>query len=114
MNMRKELTKHKAVACDNEGYDKYFILDGKKMNVENFDMSGETVKKGTPSELKRIFGKSMAIDWFQSSFKQIYTGGCINKMSQLVNPYLVTKKKLKKSAFYGCLLRESPVGYMYN
>ena len=59
-NMRKELTKHKAVACDNEGYDKYFILDGKKMAVENFDMSGAEVKKGTPSELKRIFGKSMA------------------------------------------------------
>ena len=59
-NMRKELTKHKAVACDNEGYDKYFILDGKKMAVENFDMSKETVKKGTASELKRIFGKSMA------------------------------------------------------
>ena len=59
-NMRKELTKHKAVACVNEGYDKYFILDGKKMAVENFDMSGAEVKKGTPSELKRIFGKSMA------------------------------------------------------
>ena len=58
--MRKELTKNKAVACNNEGYDKYFILDGKKMNVENFDMSKETVKKGTASELKRIFGKSMA------------------------------------------------------
>ena len=41
-NMRKELTKHKAVACDNEGYDKYFLLDGKKMKVENFDM---TVKR---------------------------------------------------------------------
>ena len=58
--VRKELTKHKAVACDNEGYDKYFILDGKKMAVENFDMSGAEVKRGTPSELKRIFGKSMA------------------------------------------------------
>ena len=52
MVMRKELTKNKAVACNNEGYDKYFILDGKKMNVENFDMSKETVKKGTASELK--------------------------------------------------------------
>ena len=37
-NMRKELTKHKALACDHEGYDKYFILDGKKMDIENFDM----------------------------------------------------------------------------
>ena len=29
-NMRKQLTKDKAIAV-NEGYDKYFILDGKKM-----------------------------------------------------------------------------------
>ena len=58
--MRKELTKHKAVACDNEGYDKYFILDGKKLGVENFDMSNVDIKKGTASELKRVFGKSMA------------------------------------------------------
>ena len=59
-NMRKELTKHKAVACNNEGYDKYFILDGKKLGVENFDMSNVDIKKGTASELKRVFGKSMA------------------------------------------------------
>jgi len=59
-NMRKELSKHKAVACTNEGYDKYFILDGKKMAVENFDMSNADIKKGTASELKRVFGKSMA------------------------------------------------------
>jgi hypothetical protein len=58
--MRKELTKHNAAACENEGYDKYFILDGKKLGVENFDMSNVQVKKGTASELKRIFGKSMA------------------------------------------------------
>ena len=57
---RKELTKNKAAACTSEGYNKFFVIDGKKMNVENFDMSKETVKKGTASELKRIFGKSMA------------------------------------------------------
>ena len=99
--MRKELTKNKAVACNNEGYDKYFILDGKKMNVENFDMSKETVKKGTASELKRIFGKSMAIDWFQSSFKQIYPGGCIIMFN------LWYRKK------EGCHLWISMIGYPY-
>ena len=57
---RKEMTKNKAVACQHEGYDKYFVLDGKKLNVENFNMGEATVKKGTASELKRIFGKSMA------------------------------------------------------
>ena len=33
MNMRKELTKNKAVVVDNEAYDKYFILDGKKLDI---------------------------------------------------------------------------------
>ena len=28
--MRKELTKKQTVACNNEGYDKYFILDEKR------------------------------------------------------------------------------------
>ena len=57
---RKEMSKNKAAAGSQEGYDKYFILDGKKLNVENFDMGNVEVKKGTASELKRIFGKSMA------------------------------------------------------
>jgi len=58
--LRKQMTKDKAVAVDHEGYHKYFILDGKKLDIENFDMSNVQVKKGTTSELKRVFGKSMA------------------------------------------------------
>ena len=58
--MRKELTRDKAVAVDSKGYNKFFILDGKKLGVENFDMNNTEIKKGTPSEFKRIFGKSMA------------------------------------------------------
>src|SRR5210317_902909 len=57
---RKQMTKDKAIAVDKEGYDKYFLLDGKKMKVENFDLTEAKVNKGTTSELKRIFGKSMA------------------------------------------------------
>ena len=37
-----------------------YELDGKKLDIENFDMSNVEVKKGTTSELKRVFGKSMA------------------------------------------------------
>ena len=48
------------MAVNADGYNKFFILDGKKLAVENFDMQGAEVKKGTASELKRIFGKSMA------------------------------------------------------
>jgi len=58
--MRKEMNRDKAVAVDHKGYNKFFILDGKKLGVENFDMDDVEVKKGTPSEFKRIFGKSMA------------------------------------------------------
>ena len=58
--MRKELTQNKAVVVDNTGYNKYFILDGKKLEVQNFDLENAQVKKGTTGELKRIFGKSMA------------------------------------------------------
>ena len=57
--MRKQMTKDKAIAVDAEGYHKFFLLDGKKLDIQNFDMNKETVKKGTASELKRIFGKSM-------------------------------------------------------
>ena len=57
--MRKQMTKDKAIAVDADGYNKYFILDGKKLDVENFDMTNVQVKKGTASELKRIFGNSM-------------------------------------------------------
>ena len=57
--LRKQMTKDKAIAVDAEGYHKFFILDGKKLDIQNFDMNQETVKKGTASELKRIFGKSM-------------------------------------------------------
>jgi hypothetical protein len=57
---RKQMTKDKAIAVDKEGYNKYFLLDGKKMKVENFDLTEAKVNKGTTSELKRIFGKSMA------------------------------------------------------
>ena len=39
--------------CENEGYDKYFILDGKKLGVENFDMSNVEVKKGTVFRVKK-------------------------------------------------------------
>ena len=57
--LRKELSNDKAVAVNSKGYNKFFILDGKKLGVENFSMENATIKKGTTSELKRIFGKSM-------------------------------------------------------
>ena len=66
---------------DNEGYHKFFILDGKKLDIQNFDMNQEQVKKGTASELKRSLVNQCKIDWFQSSFKQIRPGFRINGAS---------------------------------
>jgi len=56
---RKEMTKNKAVAVNKPGYNKYFLLDGKKMNVENFNLSDTQIKKETVGEFKRMFGKAM-------------------------------------------------------
>ena len=50
------MTRDKAVVVNKEGYNKYFLLDGKKMNVQNFNLEDAKVKKGTTGELKESFG----------------------------------------------------------
>jgi hypothetical protein len=57
--LRKQMTKEKSVAVPNKGYNKYFLLDGRALRVENFDLQNAKIKQGTKGELKRIFGKSM-------------------------------------------------------
>ena len=57
--LRKQMTKEKAIDVDKFGYDKYFLINGKTMKVENFSMAEAEVKKGTTGELKRIFAGSM-------------------------------------------------------
>ena len=56
---RKQMTKDKAIAVNKEGYDKYFLLDGKRMKVENFNLDDAQIKKETVGEFKRMFGKAM-------------------------------------------------------
>jgi len=56
---RKQMTKDKAIAVNKEGYDKYFLLDGKRMKVENFSLDDAQIKKETVGEFKRMFGKAM-------------------------------------------------------
>ena len=57
--LRKQMTKEKAVDVDKFGYNKYFLINGKTMKVENFSLQEAAVKKGTTGELKRIFAGSM-------------------------------------------------------
>src|SRR6056300_340580 len=56
---RKQMTKDKAIAVNKVGYDKYFLLDGKRMQVENFNLNDTQIKKETVGEFKRMFGKAM-------------------------------------------------------
>tara|TARA_B100000902_G_C27145243_1_gene830757 strand:+ start:68 stop:628 length:561 start_codon:yes stop_codon:yes gene_type:complete len=57
--LRKEMTRDKAIAIKNDGYNKYFLLDGKKMQVENFSLDNAEIKKETVGEFKKVFGKAM-------------------------------------------------------
>lgn len=57
--LKADMRKHKCCEVHQDGYNRYFLINGKDMDVENFDMSEVEIKKGTASELKRIFGKSM-------------------------------------------------------
>jgi len=59
LKIQKEFRINNAAIVYQSGYDKYFLLNGKKLKVQNFNLQDATVKKGTGAELKRIFGKSM-------------------------------------------------------
>ena len=59
LKIQKAFRTENAAIVKQNGYDKYFLLNGKKLKVENFNLQDATVKKGTGAELKRIFGKSM-------------------------------------------------------
>ena len=59
LKIQKSFRTDNAAIVYQSGYDKYFLLNGKKLKVQNFNLQDATVKKGTGAELKRIFGKSM-------------------------------------------------------
>ena len=59
LKIQKDFRVDNAATVKSKGYDKYFLLNGKKMKVQNFNLQDATVKKGTGAELKRIFGRSM-------------------------------------------------------
>ena len=48
--MRKQMTKEKAVVVDKFGYNKYFLINGKAMNVENFTTTTTTTTTTTQRE----------------------------------------------------------------
>ena len=58
-SFKKKFLKEKCAVVTHRGYNRYFLLNGKTMKVENFSLQEATVKKGTTGELKRIFAGSM-------------------------------------------------------
>ena len=57
-NFRSKMNKQRYAQVEQLGYDKYFMLNGKKLKVENTDLSNinDKMKAGG---IKRIFAKSM-------------------------------------------------------
>ena len=55
---RSSMNKQRYAQVDHLGYDKYFMLNGKKLKVENVDLNGinDKMKSGG---IRRIFAKSM-------------------------------------------------------
>ena len=58
VKFRSSMNKQRYAETDQLGYDKYFMLNGKKLKVENTDLSNinDNMKTGG---IKRIFAKSM-------------------------------------------------------
>jgi hypothetical protein len=56
--LKKQFTKEKMAAVQKPGYNRYFLLNGKQMNVENTDLTevNDTMKVG---KIKQLFSKSM-------------------------------------------------------
>jgi hypothetical protein len=56
--LRKQFLKDKVIEISKAGYNSYYVVNAKDMNIENADLS--TINSGnTTSEIKRIFTKSM-------------------------------------------------------
>jgi hypothetical protein len=56
--LRKQFLKDKVIEVSKEGYNSYYVVNSKNMNIENADLS--TINNGnTTNEIKRIFTKSM-------------------------------------------------------
>jgi len=56
--LRKQFLKDKVIEIPKAGYNSYYVVNAKDMNIENADLS--TINSGnTTSEIKRIFTKSM-------------------------------------------------------
>ena len=58
VKLRTSMNKQRYADVHHLGYDKYFLLNGKKLNVENTDLSNINDKMKA-SGIKRIFAKSM-------------------------------------------------------
>ncbi len=58
MTLKKEFSKNKSCATQQDGYNEFYLINGKDMKVQNanLDEIKEDAKKG---DIKRVFTKSM-------------------------------------------------------
>ena len=58
LKLKKQFNKEKCADVVKDGYNRYFLLNGKDLGVENTDLSGvnENMKSG---KIKQLFSKSM-------------------------------------------------------
>ena len=58
LEIKKQFSKEKCAIVNKKGYNKYFIINGKTMKVENADLTAvnDNMKAG---KIKQIFSKSM-------------------------------------------------------
>ena len=56
--LRKQFLKDKVLEISKDGYNSYYVVNAKDMNIENADLS-TVVSGATTNEIKRIFTKSM-------------------------------------------------------
>ena len=58
LELKKQFNKEKCAVVNKNGYNKYFVINGKTMKVENTDLTAvnDSMK---PGKIKSIFSKSM-------------------------------------------------------
>ena len=56
--IKSEFSKNKCAAVQQEGYNEFYIINGKTMKVENSQLN-DIKTDAKAGEIKRIFGKSM-------------------------------------------------------
>ena len=73
--LRKQFLKDKVIEVSRPGYDSYYVVNAKDMNVENYTLDNIAVDEST-SNIKKMFSKSMK--------NRIYSRVLLNKFIEKI------------------------------